>query len=411
MNANVSVSGRRYDLDWLRVLAILTVFVYHTTRFFNLGDWHVKNPVNYVGVDVLERFVEIWMMPLIFVISGASLFYALDKGGAGKFIKDKALRLLVPLVVGVFTFSILQVYLERITHGQFFGTFFDFLPHYFEGVYKDQNPASGNFAYAGMHLWYLLILFVYSVACYPLLHWLKGAGLGAFGWLGDFLARPGAVYLLALPVPLLDAIISDTPLGEISSGGWDILLYLPFFLAGFVLVSNARLQARIQATPWQSLVIAILSCAAVLPLKFGLAPATLVPLGELIDDPLASLSALSFILACMGFAMRRLNFTSPALKYANEAVLPFYILHQTVLLSVGYFVVQWDIPDLAKWLVIFVGSFAVIMGLYEYLIRRNKLLRFLFGMKPIKATAQPVAQPVQAISPSSAGSDGFSRSG
>jgi peptidoglycan/LPS O-acetylase OafA/YrhL len=152
MNANSPVSLRRYDLDWLRVLAILTVFIYHTTRFFNLGDWHVKNPVNYLGVDVLERFVEIWMMPLIFVISGASLFYALDKGGTARFLKDKVLRLLVPLVVGVFTFSILQVYLERITHYQFFGSFFDFLPHYFEGIYDYQDPTAGNFAIAGMHL-------------------------------------------------------------------------------------------------------------------------------------------------------------------------------------------------------------------------------------------------------------------
>jgi hypothetical protein len=76
----------------------------------------------------------------------------------------------------------------------------------------------------------------------------------------------------------------------------------------------------------------------------------------------------------------------------------------------GLLVVQWHIPDLAKWLIILVISFAIIMGLYEYLVRRHNSLRFLFGMKPIKTATQPVAQPVQTISPSGAGSDGFSRS-
>ncbi len=74
-------SSRRYELDWLRVLAILFVFLYHSTRFFNLGDWHVKNVNTYVWVEMWNIFATRWMMPLFFVISGASLFYALGKSG------------------------------------------------------------------------------------------------------------------------------------------------------------------------------------------------------------------------------------------------------------------------------------------------------------------------------------------
>jgi hypothetical protein len=81
--------------------------------------------------------------------------------------------------------------------------------------------------------------------------------------------------------------------------------------------------------------------------------------------------------------MKHLNVNTPFLKYANEAVLPFYILHQTVLLCVGYFVVRWNIPDLLKWAIIASISFVIIMGLYE-LVRRNNTLRFLFGMKLLK---------------------------
>jgi peptidoglycan/LPS O-acetylase OafA/YrhL len=82
---------RRYDIDWLRVLAILSVFVFHSTRFFDLGDWHVKNPATYSAVQVWIEFASSWMMPFVFVISGASLFYAVGKSGAGQFIKDKVL--------------------------------------------------------------------------------------------------------------------------------------------------------------------------------------------------------------------------------------------------------------------------------------------------------------------------------
>jgi len=78
------------------------------------------------------------------------------------------------------------------------------------------------------------------------------------------------------------------------------------------------------------------------------------------------------------------------LDYTNEAVLPFYILHQTVILAVGYFVLQWAIPDVLEWAVVVVISFAIIMALYECLVRRFNLMRFLFGMKPLKK--QPSTQ-------------------
>ena len=83
-------------------------------------------------------------------------------------------------------------------------------------------------------------------------------------------------------------------------------------------------------------------------------------------------------------------------------MLPFYILHQTVLLSVGYFVVPLAIPDLLKWAIILLVSFALIMVLYEFLVRRFNVLRFLFGMK-LRPKA-PAAQPPEAAATGSSGS-------
>jgi hypothetical protein len=64
--------------------------------------------------------------------------------------------------------------------------------------------------------------------------------------------------------------------------------------------------------------------------------------------------------------------------------LPFYVLHQTVLLVVGYFVVQWAIPDVLKWAIISSSSLALILLIYDRLIRPHNVLRFLFGMRPLR---------------------------
>ncbi|MEW5956747.1 MAG: acyltransferase [Chloroflexota bacterium] len=383
-----STVTRRYDLDWLRVLVILVVFVFHSGRFFDEGGWHVKNPVHYAGVQIWTEFLASWMMPLIFVISGASLFYALDKGSAGKFIKDKVLRLLVPLIVGVFTHISLQVYLERLTQRQFSGSYFEFLPHYFEGLYA----FGGNFAWMGLHLWYLMVLFLFSLIFLPLFYLLKGAGRGVLNGLAGFLARPGLVYLLALPVSLALALLD--PAGQPGSrewGGWMLVPYIPFFLSGFVIVAGDRLQASIRRLRWVSLLLGVALLAALVYLRSGSDPHFGTPRYTLVFG-LFGLHSWCWILAILGFGMKHLTFSTPFLKYAGEAVLPFYILHQTVLLGLGYLVVQWAIPDLLKFGVIAVSSLALIMVLYEFLVRRNNVMRFLFGMKPLRPTPRPVIQ-------------------
>lgn len=105
----------------------------------------------------------------------------------------------------------------------------------------------------------------------------------------------------------------------------------------------------------------------------------------------------SWLFTIFGFGLGRLNIRTPLLDYANEAVLPFYILHQTVMLTIGFYAVNWLIPDLVKWIVILLGTFVICMALYESLIRRINLLRFLFGMKPLprpQPATQPAAQQV-----------------
>jgi peptidoglycan/LPS O-acetylase OafA/YrhL len=384
----------------MRVLGILAVFFYHSTRFFNLGDWHIKNPVTYEWLEIWDKFAVIWMMPLMFLISGASLFFAVGKSGAGKFVKDKVLRLLVPLLVSILTLSILQVYLERYTHGQFSGSFFQFLPHYFQGHYDGSDPTTGNFAWTGIHLWYLAWLFVFTLILYPLLRWLKGRGQGVLQWVGNLLALPGAAYLLAVPTILLAIADPQNPVIIWQEAGWSLVIYLWLVLCGFLVISSERLLVSVERWRWPSLALGLVSMSLSAFLAFS---SDFPAYGTARYAGTAGLRAVScwcWLLAFLGFARRYLDYSTPPLRYANEAVLPFYILHQPVLLCVGYFVVQWAIPDLLKWAVILVTSLAIIMLLYEFLVRRYNVMRFLFGMKPLRRApsaeldeAAPAGQP------------------
>jgi peptidoglycan/LPS O-acetylase OafA/YrhL len=379
-----AISTRRYDLDWLRVLAILAVFVFHSGRFFDLDDWHVKNATTYIGAQVWTIFLVHWMMPLVFVISGMSTYYALGTRGAGRFVKDRTLRLLVPLVVGIFTHIMVQVYLERVSHGQFSGSFLAFIPHYFDGMYA----FGGNFAWMGLHLWYLEILFVFSLLLLPLFLWLKhGAGQRAAAGPVSFLARPLAVYLLALPILLLLGVLDpDSGLGNRGFGGWSLLIYILFFVYGFLLVIHEGVQQTIKRQRWLSLILGGVLFLTLGALWAGRDAAFGTPRFVLLSS-VFGLSSWCWILAILGFGMRHLTFNTPRLSYANEAVLPFYVLHQSVLIIVGYFVVRWPLPDGVKWLIITLLSFAIIVALYEFLVRRIDILRFLFGMKPLSKTA------------------------
>ena len=367
---------RRYDLDWLRVLGILFVFVYHSTRFYNVEEWKIKNAIWYPSVEVWNGFATSFMMPLMFAISGASLFYAMGKGGFGKFLKDKVLRLLVPLVVCVFTHASLQEYLRDKTHGLFSGNYFQFLPQYYH---------LDRIEWMGEHLWYLLFLFLFSVILYPLMNWLKGRGRGFLTKLDGVIVKTGVLYtLMFLPLLLFVLLGPDSP-WMASNGGYPYIAYLWILLLGFLVASDERVQEKIRQLRWISLSVG-LAMVIGFCILYNLADKDTISPGLVLAIVMRVLGGWICVLGFFGLAAQYLTAPKPGLNYANEAVLPFYIFHQTILLAVGYFVMQWGLPDVLEWAVIVVISFAVIMVLYEFGVRRFNVMRFLFGMKPLTKT-------------------------
>ena len=241
----------------------------------------------------------------------------------------------------------------------------------------------GNFAWMGLHLWYLEALFIFSMLCLPVFQWLKNSPSGQrlLQGLGGFLAKLGAAYLFALPAIVLIIVLDPESWGTEVFGGWSMFIYPWFFVSGFVIVSNERLQAGMVRWRWFSRAAGVLLRPAVLGLWAALGEPGFGTFGRGFVMVPYCLNAWCLLPAIFGFGMKHLHVNTPFLKYANEAVLPFYILHQTVIVTLGFFAVKWVIPDGLKFFVILACSFTVSMCLYEFLVRRNNLLRILFGMK------------------------------
>ena len=370
--SNVAVRPTRlYYLDWLRVFAMFSIFFFHSDRFFDFDGWHVKNSVTSLASSIHIEVFNQWMMPLFFILSGAAVYYSLRSRKAGGFVKERILRILIPWVgIGIFIIAPPQVYLERLTHEEFTGTFFQFYyPHYFDGVYA----FGGNFAIIPLHLWYLVLLFIFSMILLPVFLPHKGTGNSLISRLANSFEKPWALLLLFIPLTAA-ALLSDVSgLGFTRQmGSWDILSYLLFFIYGYLIFSNTHIQNTIKKYSLAALIGAVMLTLVILALE---SPRVLYWWS------LRALCAWCWIIAILGYGSRFLNFNNRFLGYANEAVLPFYILHQTIILIIGFFVVQWNIGIAPKYFIIVALSFIGIMAIYDLLVRRINILRFLFGMR------------------------------
>ena len=107
---------RRYDIDWLRVIAMFAVFIFHCTRFFDTEGWHLKNSEQSYTLFVLVRgLFWPWIMELLFLLSGAGSWYALKSRTATEYLFERFKRLLIPLyTVGLFILLLPQFYFELV---------------------------------------------------------------------------------------------------------------------------------------------------------------------------------------------------------------------------------------------------------------------------------------------------------
>jgi glucan biosynthesis protein C len=372
--------ARRYDYDWLTVLAMLIIFFFHCARFFNFEDWHVKNNQLDEGMTLFVAIVSQWIMPLFFILSGMSSYYSLKSRTSGRYIGNRFQRLVIPLIFGTFVLLIpVQVWIERVSHAQFDGTFIEFYPHYFEGFYG----FGGNFAWMGLHLWYLEMLFVFTLLTFPLFIFLNKVGAQRLtSGAGTFFAKKGAIFIFGLPLFLMECLVNLQPedVGMRSFGGWSPFSYLIFFVMGFLIEFDIRNREVLERFRFISLALGLSTTGLMFFFHIDL-----TPLGDFAEYTLSvfsrSFNSWFWIMAFLGFGSRFLTFHNKILQYAREAVLPFYILHQTIIVVIGFYIVSWEMSVMVKYFTLSALSFIMIIAIYDLLIKRVRILRFLFGMQ------------------------------
>ncbi|MFX1338714.1 MAG: acyltransferase family protein [Promethearchaeota archaeon] len=376
---NIIKKERSYELDWLRIIATILIFFFHCARAFNYGDWEIKNNKKDLGLSLFIYYVDFWVIPLFFIIAGMGTFYALRVRKGNEYAKERFKRLMIPLIFAMFTHAALQVYIARVTHGDFQGSFIDFyLYHYFNGIYMGpSNPETGNFNLFGGHLWYLFFLFFYSLILLKLFQYLrKEENSEKLKKWGAFFKKPGALFLLVIPIFIVEEV--TTPLGLPEQGGYQVFTYIVIFLYGFLLVSNDEFRQAIERHGIPSLIIAI-----VLLIIVGIEEWTGIYSLEPLSGLLQNLCGWCWVIAVIYLGRKFLYFYHKSLKFLNEIVLPFYILHQSVIIVVDFYVLGLDLTIPVKYLIICSVSFVIIMGLI-LIIRKVNVLRFLFGMRLIK---------------------------
>jgi glucan biosynthesis protein C len=372
--------SRRNDNDWLTVLAMLTIFFFHCARFFNYEDWHVKNNQLDDGMSLFVAVVSQWVMPLFFILSGISSNYSLQSRTSGQYIRNRFQRLVIPLIFGTFGLLVpVQVWIERVSHSQFHGSFLEFYPHYFEGFYA----FGGNFAWMGLHLWYLEMLFIFTLLTLPLFIFFKKSGIQELiSGAAAFFVKNGAIFLFGTPLFAVEWLVNLQPdgLGIRAFGGWSPCSYLIVFVAGFLIAFDSRYREAMERSRFVALA---LGCVTTGLMFFSrITPASLGDSAEYSVRILArSFNSWFCLVTILGFGSKYLDFNNEILRYVREAVLPFYILHQTIIVVIGFYIVNWQTSVMIKYLTLSTLSFAVIIAIYDLLIKRVNVLRYLFGMK------------------------------
>lgn len=385
---------RRYDLDWLRIIAILAVFVFHCTRFFDTEGWHLKNSEQSHVLFILVRgLLWPWLMELFFLLSGAGSWYALKSRSTGAYLLERVKRLLIPLyTVGLFILLPPQFYFELVTNTGFSGTFGDMFHRYFGGLSLPRItlwpstllplPFSG-------HLWFLKYLFLISLVILPLQLFLKSQrGERWIGRLAGWCDHRGGVFIFVIPLAL--TLIVFRALFKVERSWCDFVWYAIYFMIGYVMVADNRFINAFRKHRWICLPLWIVGFFGgvgfiVLVVGYdpfpGREPFSFVYVLYQIVWSMSSWSAVVFILS---LGARYVNFNHKILAYGNEAVLPFYLFHQTIILIVGFFVIRLNMGILPKFLFVTVISFLLILVWFELSVRPFNVVRFFFGMRPKK---------------------------
>jgi len=391
------ITTRSYDLDWLRFIAIVLLLFFHTGMLFNPWEWHIKNSETSETFRYWMIWSHFWRMPLLLFISGAGTYMALRKRTPGQFAGERFKRLFIPLVFGIFVVVPPQIYFEFIdkysSYWDFYKTVFNFIPY-----------PEGSFSWH--HLWFIMYLFLYSLVAIPLLIFLRSEKSKAFkAKLFTMLSSPAGLLLLPASIILVTQILLRPWFPDETHDLKDLgymTFYGSFFFMGMLCYSNQSLWIAIGKNRKHLLVAALLILIPFYGTYFHFREFYQLPWSdrtvEIIFDITGIYLSWFTVITVISFGQYYLNRPHKWLSQINEGLYPFYILHQTVIIWIGYYICQlpWSIST-KFWAVSFLTLISCLL-IYLLLICPFTLTRLLFGMKKknSSATPTPVALPAVA---------------
>jgi hypothetical protein len=345
-------------------------------------NWEVKNQEK---SDLLLSFVlwfHQWRLPLLFFISGAGIYFSLKKRNLFQFVVERLRRLLIPLLFAMFFTIPIQVYVEFLQNGKVTGNYFSFYP----SVWKCIPYPDGALTWS--HMWFVVYLIAFIFLLLPLLALMKIRAVESIkDCISNFIAKPYILVLVILIVYYNYNLfyIKYPEQGSLIDDNFVFNSSLTYLILGNILAGSAEFWENCEKFRFWYLSAAICSStllfiAYFLPNHLPKTESSSAQIYFIIN----SIQIWSIIISIIGFAKNLLNYPSALLSYLNTAVFPFFIIHQTIIVALGYWVVQMHTSIFIKFVLLSVFSGLLILGLYEFIIRRTVITRFLYGMKSKK---------------------------
>ncbi|NHZ95456.1 acyltransferase family protein [Massilia sp. CCM 8734] len=384
--------ARLWFLDWVRIIAFFVLILYHVGMYYVTWDWHVKSPFASDAIEPLMLLSSPWRLGLLFMVSGVASSLMLVKTGAARFLGQRSVRLLVPLVFGMLVIVPPQAYLEVVGKLAYQGSYADFMRLYlgaYHGFCKGDDCLDLP---TWNHLWFVAYLWVYTLVLGGLVAALGGrvdrlaARVAALlvGWkiiVLPFVALAMVRLLLQPYFPTTHALVDDW---------FNHANYVLLFLLGATLARAPQFWPRLEPLRWSALGIAA-ACWATLTICFALPDSLFIAqaLEQMwnLQRILYSLFSWSAIVAVVGFAYRHLNRDSANRRYLVQAVFPVYIVHQTLIVVMAHAIAPAKLAPVIEALVLIVLTLCLSFAIAE-VARRSRVLRPLFGITPMQAPAK-----------------------
>jgi hypothetical protein len=370
---------RRYDLDWLRIVAFSLLIFYHVGMFYVTWGWHVKSVYASPTVEPLMSMVNPWRLALLFFISGVAIRFATDKAESpGRFAWSRVVRLGLPLIFGIYFWVMLQAYYEVRQSGEFSGSVAAFYPDYIllEQTFSTITPTWN-------HLWYLAYLLTYILITIAILPWLRRVP-ESDAWQGLTKRPPVVVFILILPFAINETWLSPIfPTTHELINDWAHHAHrFMIYLVGFFVAKDAGFWRSVDKS-WKFAPLLAITSWMVLQNGTDIADWARQYLS---DTPLrfffsymATLYAWACILTLLGFGQRFLNRESLHLRYLTGAIFCYYVLHQTITIIAGYYLTEYELGvAVESALVLTITVLGCVIG-YE-IIRRIPVIGILFGV-------------------------------